>query len=387
MRKHRPFFLTKIGILLFVVFELFSPHRAHAQFAPGQTLSANALNAALARPTIVGGSVDGTPIGSVSPSTGHFTTLFSTTATAATSVVTPQLSSPSGSLTLIPGTAASGVTVGTPATAATIGLRIAGGSNELAQVGPLNTTGLNSFSVGWAAISGTGGGFFLSSATSAILDSGSAGSLSLRTNNGTPQVIVNDSGSADRPLNISAGLTSSRSLLTSVGSLVNWSFITNGGAFNFYSGGGETTQQFQIFPAVSANRFIVVTGSNGGNPVMSTSGGDLNLTANGTQVTITGGRHLTISGTVPTMGACGTSPSVVGNDGAMLITVGTGGTATSCAVTFNTAYVTNPPICIAQNNTDKVAYSMVTTTTTLTISAAAAFTASSKFHVHCTGWL
>lgn len=89
-------------------------------------------------------------------------------------------------------------------------------------------------------------------------------------------------------------------------------------------------------------------------------------------------------GTTPTMGACGTSPSVAGNDSGMLITVGTGGVATSCAVTFSSTWTT-APVCVAQNSADRVAYSMATTATTLTITATAAFTASTLFHVICMG--
>lgn len=94
--------------------------------------------------------------------------------------------------------------------------------------------------------------------------------------------------------------------------------------------------------------------------------------------------HIATAGTVPTMGACGTSPAISGNDNAMLITVGTGGVATSCAVTFAATW-SAAPVCVAQNNTDRVAYSMATSTSALTITATAAFTASSKFHVICHG--
>lgn len=97
-------------------------------------------------------------------------------------------------------------------------------------------------------------------------------------------------------------------------------------------------------------------------------------------------RHYLTRGTAPSVGgaACGTTGSVAGTDSAMQITVGSGGAATTCAITFATAF-TNPPICIAQNNTDRVSYSMVTTTGGLTITATAAFTAASIFHVQCTG--
>jgi hypothetical protein len=114
------------------------------------------------------------------------------------------------------------------------------------------------------------------------------------------------------------------------------------------------------------------------------TGATTNYALNVTGQSIVAG-HLLAGGTAPSMGACGTSPSVAGADEAMLITVGTGGSATTCAVTFGTNFAT-APICVAQNNTDRVAYSMVTTTSTLTITATAAFTASSKFHVLCRGY-
>lgn len=90
-------------------------------------------------------------------------------------------------------------------------------------------------------------------------------------------------------------------------------------------------------------------------------------------------------GTAPTITAdCGTSPSIVGTNNVMLITVGTGGTATSCTVTFGTSY-TNAPICTANSNTDKVGLSVAPTTTTVVVAATAAFTASSKLNLLCFG--
>lgn len=95
--------------------------------------------------------------------------------------------------------------------------------------------------------------------------------------------------------------------------------------------------------------------------------------------------HVVFSGTAPTMGACGTSPSVVGNDMSMEVTIGTGGTATSCAITFANAWLTNAPQCVAESDTDIVAIRSVETTTTATFSVTAAFTASSKLEVLCFG--
>lgn len=97
---------------------------------------------------------------------------------------------------------------------------------------------------------------------------------------------------------------------------------------------------------------------------------------------------LIAKGTAPTSSnACGTSPTIVGNDDAFVVTVGTGGTATTCAVTFNVASTTNPRVCSVVNDTDRVPYSTVETTTVITITATAAFTAGSKFKVRCTRWL
>lgn len=99
------------------------------------------------------------------------------------------------------------------------------------------------------------------------------------------------------------------------------------------------------------------------------------------------GHLVSIAGTAntPTMGACGTLPSVAGTDNAMSVTVGTGGAATSCAVSFGSTWAGNTPVCVAQNDTDIVAYKVSTTTTGVTVTASAAFTASSKFQVLCIG--
>jgi hypothetical protein len=91
---------------------------------------------------------------------------------------------------------------------------------------------------------------------------------------------------------------------------------------------------------------------------------------------------------VPTMGACGTSPSVtIGTDNAMVVTVGTGGTATDCTVTFGATFLTNAPPCVANSDTDMMPFKVVRNTTNVTITAAAPFTASSTINVICIGAL
>ncbi len=50
---------------------------AQADFVPGQILTAQQLNNALAAPTVTGGSINGAPVGNVNPNTGAFTSLSS----------------------------------------------------------------------------------------------------------------------------------------------------------------------------------------------------------------------------------------------------------------------------------------------------------------------
>lgn len=160
-------------------------------------------------------------------------------------------------------------------------------------------------------------------------------------------------------------------------------FTTHYNAVDPVLGSGASTTYQQGF---SAGPFTAGTGTNYGfrGQVATTAVGAYNLYLDGTAPNyIVGHIHGPASGLA--MGACGTNPSVVGGDTAMLITVGTGGAATTCAVTFALTWA-NAPVCIAQNNTDRVAYSMATDATTLTITATAAFTAGSKFHVHCIGY-
>jgi hypothetical protein len=139
----------------------------------------------------------------------------------------------------------------------------------------------------------------------------------------------------------------------------------------------------------SAGTISDVTTGIGGEVVFATSSQGVDTTPQNRYKVDQPGHLISLTGTAntPTIGACGTSPSVAGSDDAMVVTVGTGGVATSCAANFGTAYITNPPVCIAQNNTDKVAYSIVTALGSVTISATAAFTAGSKFYVLCKGYL
>lgn len=60
---------------IFFLIALLAPGLAFAQFTPGTPLKAADLNAALAAPAIVGGSINGAPIGQTTPAAGAFTGL------------------------------------------------------------------------------------------------------------------------------------------------------------------------------------------------------------------------------------------------------------------------------------------------------------------------
>lgn len=96
--------------------------------------------------------------------------------------------------------------------------------------------------------------------------------------------------------------------------------------------------------------------------------------------------NIEFGGTVPTVSACGTSPSVVGNNTAGTITIGTGGTATSCLLTFATTPVfTNIPHCFVNDQSAIISVQAVPTTTTVTFNATLAFAASTLLDYHCVG--
>ncbi len=95
--------------------------------------------------------------------------------------------------------------------------------------------------------------------------------------------------------------------------------------------------------------------------------------------------HIHTLGVSPGVSSCGSSPSIVGNDIAGRITVGTGGLATSCTITFNQAWASDP-ICIVADESTSILLKPAATTGTLVISGALAFGAGDKLVYHCLGY-
>jgi hypothetical protein len=84
-------------------------------------------------------------------------------------------------------------------------------------------------------------------------------------------------------------------------------------------------------------------------------------------VALTDGTAATLSGT-PTVSSCGTSPSVSGDNGSGIITVGSGVSVLSCTLSFS-ATLSAAPVCIAVPNS-AISLGVSTSTTALTITMA-----------------
>lgn len=112
-------------------------------------------------------------------------------------------------------------------------------------------------------------------------------------------------------------------------------------------------------------------------------GNGLSSGATNNALTILKSGHIHVTQvTPPGISACGTSPSLTGTDVAGKATVGTGGVATSCTITFNQAW-SSAPICFVNDESAIIAVQAVPTTTTLTLSATLAFAASTVLDYHC----
>jgi hypothetical protein len=86
------------------------------------------------------------------------------------------------------------------------------------------------------------------------------------------------------------------------------------------------------------------------------------------------------------LSGCGTSPSVVGNEGGAVITIGSSPGA-ACTVTFTSGGYSNAPACFALNQTTaaNLVPKVSTTTTAAIITFTAGPTAADKINFFCVG--
>lgn len=99
---------------------------------------------------------------------------------------------------------------------------------------------------------------------------------------------------------------------------------------------------------------------------------------------ITIATHVYVSGSTPTVSSCGTGPTNSGTDMGGVITVGTGGSAQACTITFTQAF-NKIPICFANNPSDVMYLQAAPTTTTLVINATGAFRVNGFLNYLCIG--
>jgi hypothetical protein len=215
--------------------------------------------------------------------------------------------------------------------------------------------------------------------TTLSLSSKGTGSVSLFTNGGAQlQVDVPHTANAVNYFGMTGAVTTAFPVIFSQGSDTNiginfigkgnspLSFLTNGGAQN----------QFQVLHTASATRNVTVTGSNGGNPVVASTAGGLNIAPSNGHVPITGGSAPTL-----TAGCNGAGSVVSGTDAAGTIT-GQTAAATTCTLQFGTAYSATPH-CVASGQTSPLTGALTPSTTTLVVNFAS--TANYKFSYVCFG--
>lgn len=96
--------------------------------------------------------------------------------------------------------------------------------------------------------------------------------------------------------------------------------------------------------------------------------------------------HIETASAAPAVTSCGNTPSIVGNDNVGIATVGSGGVAASCTITFASTW-TNAPSCVVIDDTTALLIKATASTTVLTVTQGVAFGAGDKLSYHCLGYL
>jgi hypothetical protein len=143
---------------------------------------------------------------------------------------------------------------------------------------------------------------------------------------------------------------------------IAFAFSTKGTGNFAFATGGFTATQVVINHTASANRQVTLTGANGANPAIGTSGGALALSPNN--------GHVRATGTTPTLsaGCNGAGSSVSGNDMHGTVT-GQTAAATTCTLTFAAAYAAAPD-CVTTGLTSPLTGAVTPATGTLVVNFA-----------------
>jgi len=224
-----------------------------------------------------------------------------------------------------------------------------------------------------------GGGSFMSSLGN-IWTTYNSGNTALEfvLNNSSPTLQLAATGTNVNFVKITAVATGNSPAVEAVGGDANiqFMFASKGASpIIFRTQGTAGATQFQISDTVGATRNISVTGSNGGNPTLSTTAGGLNVATNN--------GHTTYTGTAPTLtaGCNGAGQVISGSDTAGTIT-GQTAASTSCTLTFATAYGAAPN-CVASGQTAPLTGAITVGTGTLVVNFPS--TANFKWSYICFG--
>ncbi len=147
-----------------------------------------------------------------------------------------------------------------------------------------------------------------------------------------------------------------------------------------------TDSNLHLIDSTNNKSSLVRTSTNGASTNCAATGYVTGFQSNGLpscgSLSAINGKIGIVSSGSTTVGSCGTSPALTGNDSAGIVVTG-GGTVTSCTVTFSSAFA-NVPICTASDNTDFVIIKPTATTTTLTLTAQTSINADSVSYI-CIG--
>lgn len=92
---------------------------------------------------------------------------------------------------------------------------------------------------------------------------------------------------------------------------------------------------------------------------------------------------VSVAGNAPAVSSCGTTPAIIGNDTAGVVTVGGGGAVTACTLTFVAAF-TNEPACVITPQANVTSYISASATSAVTVTFSADVQ-SQKFNYACIG--
>lgn len=188
-----------------------------------------------------------------------------------------------------------------------------------------------------------------------------------------------EKGKASQAGTYDIGTVGSTALSVNNGSMLT---LGNSGGTAYANLWWPTAATFDIDSGASETRVIGSGGFHVTGGQLSADGNSVIGDANADTATLWG--HLAFSGSAPAMSACGTTPTVNGNDNRGIITLGSG-TATSCTLTFSRAWAGTPGCVLTpeMSMTDPPYFSAKSSSAFTFTTAGAANMASGKIDYVC----